>query len=105
MPDPKLVVYAPAKPMSRTDILTAATEAVKRRNLNYGNPEDNFARIAVLWNAWLSIRKEPVSPLTAVDVAIMLGDVKKARLANDSTHEDSWVDLAGYAACGAECAD
>ncbi|MFN7882545.1 MAG: DUF6378 domain-containing protein [bacterium] len=26
-----------------------------------------------------------------------------ARLKNSPNHRDSWVDLAGYAACGAEC--
>jgi hypothetical protein len=33
-----------------------------------------------------------------------MADVKLARLANDDKHEDSWVDLAGYAACGGEVA-
>ena len=91
--------------LNRTEALTAAIEAVQRRNAKYGEPEDNFARIAALWNAWLSIRREPSEPLTATDVAIMLGEVKMARLANDPTHTDSWVDLAGYAGCGSECAD
>lgn len=91
--------------LTRTDVLVAAIEAVQRRNEKYGEPEDNFARIAELWNAWLCIRKEPAAPLTETDVAIMLAEVKMARLANDPTHMDSWVDLAGYAGCGAECAD
>lgn len=88
--------------MNRTDVLVAAIEAVQRRNVKYGEPEDNFSRIAALWNAWLCIRKDPAEALTATDVAIMLGQVKMARLANDPTHTDSWVDLAGYAGCGAE---
>jgi hypothetical protein len=89
--------------LNRTDVLVAAIEAVQLRNKKYGEPKDNFYRISVLWNAWLSVRKEPSEPLTATDVAIMLGDVKKARLANDPTHMDSWIDLCGYGACGAEC--
>ena len=89
--------------LNRTEVLTAAIEAVQQRNAKYGEPKDNFARIATLWNAWLCIRKEPAEPLAATDVAVMLGLVKKARLANDPTHIDSWIDGAGYDACGAEC--
>jgi hypothetical protein len=40
--------------------------------------------------------------LTA-DVAAMLALLKIARLQQSPNHRDSWVDLAGYAACGAEC--
>ena len=38
------------------------------------------------------------------DVAIMMGMLKIARLASNPQHMDSWVDLAGYAACGGEIA-
>ena len=38
--------------------------------------------------------------LDEVDVASMMIDVKQARLENDPTHRDSWVDIAGYAAGG-----
>jgi hypothetical protein len=34
----------------------------------------------------------------------MLALLKIARLKNSPNHRDSWVDIAGYAACGAECA-
>jgi hypothetical protein len=34
----------------------------------------------------------------------MCADLKLARLENQPDHMDSWVDLAGYAACGAEIA-
>jgi hypothetical protein len=33
-------------------------------------------------------------------VALFLACVKIARLSNNKAHRDSWVDLAGYAACG-----
>ena len=33
----------------------------------------------------------------------MMDWVKTARLLNDLSHEDSWVDKAGYSALGAEC--
>jgi Domain of unknown function (DUF6378) len=98
------LVFAPAKQETkRTAILRAAIDAVAERNKRYGEPEDNFHRIALLWNAYLACRREPAAPLSSADIAIMLGEVKIARLANDPAHEDSWVDLAGYAGCGAEC--
>ncbi len=92
------------EPVNRSDALDAAKAAVEQRNKRYGEPEDNFTRIAMLWNAYLACRRFPTVPLTATDIAIMSGLFKVARLANDPTHQDSWVDLAGYAACGAECA-
>jgi hypothetical protein len=30
--------------------------------------------------------------------------MKVARLAADHLHDDSWLDIAGYASCGSECA-
>jgi len=57
----------------------------------------NFKRIADLWSAHLATK------ISTVDVAILLTLVKVARLKNSPDHRDSWVDIAGYAACGAEC--
>ena len=91
--------------MHRRDILKRASDAVMDRGASYGEPEDNFARIAARWNAHLhniGIPEGRKVDLTPTDVAIMMADMKLARLENDDKHEDSWVDLAGYAACGAE---
>jgi len=38
------------------------------------------------------------------DVAQMMVLMKIARLENSPTHMDSWIDVAGYAACGGELA-
>lgn len=83
----------------RGQILDDAKQCVnKDRNAAHGNPEDNFTNIAVLWEAYLSIRPEgPIGPL---DVAHMMNLMKMARLIHNPTHKDSWVDTAGYAACG-----
>ena len=43
--------------MKRDEILKAAITAVRERGQSYGEPEDNFGRIAVLWNGWMKIRK------------------------------------------------
>jgi hypothetical protein len=83
--------------------LDAAKAAVcGDRALNYGTPEDNFRRIATLWNAWLQVRKDSSAPLAPWEVAIMMDLMKSARLANTPEHQDSWIDKAGYAACGAD---
>lgn len=87
--------------MKKAEVLYAAVKAVGDRGLNYGTPEDNFNRIARLWNAHLDNRSHR-SELDASDVAMMMALMKIARLENDETHLDSWIDLAGYAACGGD---
>ncbi len=84
--------------MKREEILDAAKKCVcQDRNEQYGNPEDNFSKIAELWSAYrgeLFLKR---------DVAMMMALVKIARIyAGES--EDSYIDLAGYAACGGEIA-
>lgn len=92
--------------MDRADLLTAALEAVNARPKAYGPPERNFTRISRHWNVYLTGKYGAGSAplLDAVDVAAMMALMKIARLEETPDHVDSWVDLAGYAACGAECA-
>lgn len=71
------------------------------RNASYGEPEDNFATIATLWNAQLGGRL--AAPLAAHDVAVLMAHVKLARIQTSPAQRDHWIDLAGYAACGAAC--
>lgn len=90
--------------MNRAECLKLASEAVVARGTHYGTPENNFERIARRWSAHL-INTGIIAPgvsISAASVAIMMCDLKLARLENDPTHADSWVDTAGYAACGAE---
>lgn len=80
----------------RADVLeTAKRYVLKDRNATHGEPEDNFGRIAELWTAYKRV------PINATDVAVMMTLVKVARIAQSPEHRDSWIDLAGYAACGA----
>jgi hypothetical protein len=86
--------------ITRIEFLDLANECVcGDRNLQYGEPEDNFSDIAKLWSSYLDIDIGPE------DVAIMMCLFKIARL-KSSCYEskDSWVDLIGYAACGGEIA-
>lgn len=97
--------------MNRVETLEKALDAVNRRPKSYGPPEQNFDRIAARWNAHLWNRYgmpaetpegENLPLLDVTDVAVMCADIKLARLEETPDHEDSWIDLAGYAACGAE---
>lgn len=80
----------------RREILSDAAVCVcSDRNLMYGEPEDNFDVIAAMWSAYLGI------PVTAADVAAMMILFKVARIATaEKPSRDSYVDIAGYAACG-----
>lgn len=78
----------------------------KDRNSAYGEPEDNFNNIAALWNAYAYAKynenvRDTDWGFDATDVAIMNILLKVARLATNPSHKDSWIDIAGYAACGA----
>lgn len=88
----------------RADILdTAKGYVLKDRNSTYGSPEDNFRRIARRWTAHLQnvgVISDAVQ-LNATDVAIMMTDMKLARIEHNPGHKDSWIDAAGYIACGA----
>lgn len=88
--------------MTKAELLDLAKAAVADRGLNYGKPEDNFERIARLWMTHVFNRYNIEVTIDAHDVAMMMGLMKIARLQNDPNHIDSWADLAGYSACGAE---
>lgn len=84
--------------MTRSETLTKANEIVNgHREQEYGSPEDNFKTIADLWTAYLGGFK-----IDSVDVAMMMALLKIARIQSGTATEDSFVDLAGYAACGSE---
>ena len=68
------------------------------RNNQYGEPEDNFRIIADYWTTYLKDKKE----VTAQDVANMMILFKIGRLTVTNGTYDTYVDIAGYAGCGAE---
>lgn len=85
--------------VSRADILDCAKLVVNgAREKQYGKPEDNFAIIAKLWSAYKG------DSFTPVDVAMMMALLKIARIKTGVGTVDSFVDLAGYAACAGEIA-
>lgn len=85
--------------MNKVDALEAAIHAVEARGENYGDVRQNHQRIASLWSVVLG------QDVTPEQVALCMTCLKVARLIETPDHEDSWIDIAGYGACGAEIAD
>ena len=80
-----------------TDVLTKASEITKGdRNQDYGEPDDNLNNTAALWSLYLGME------ISGSDVAIMMILLKCSR-SRTSKLRDNWVDIAGYARCGAIC--
>ncbi len=82
----------------RVEALREAARIISgERNKQYGGPEENFERIARIWEIIFGI------PVSNEDVAMAMVAVKVARYASKSGYQpDTWVDIAGYAACGYE---
>lgn len=85
------------------DTLRIAAEAVcGERNQSYGSPADDFRTQAEMFSSYLSRTNGAQVLVTASDIAALMILVKIARQAH--CHKaDNWIDVAGYAACGAQC--
>jgi hypothetical protein len=87
----------------RDDILLEARQCITvDRAATHGDAEDSFQTIADVWSWYLSNRLLPDDPLTPADVAMMMALFKIGRIFGNKTHEDNYVDLAGYAALAGE---
>ena len=75
-----------------------ATVTADRRDV-YGDPSDTYRRISTL--------REIVDECADPQIREILGMIvtKVARLVQTPEHLDSWVDVAGYARCGAMLLD
>ena len=66
--------------------------------------------IHILWGVHLNAahpeytKSFPINIIGAKDVAMMMALLKIARICTGTGTEDSFIDLAGYAACGGEIA-
>ena len=95
-PPPDKVENLP--PVSRRrEMLDEAADLVDgSRNVSYGDPSADFRRTGNLWTTYLD-GKTQIDPH---DVAAMMALLKLSRIRWSPEKRDSWVDLAGYAACG-----
>jgi hypothetical protein len=81
----------------RSAVLSDADHLINGdRNNQYGPPSQDFSRTAALWSIYLDGRRS----LEAHDVAAMMILLKLSRISWSAETRDSWVDIAGYAACG-----
>ena len=90
--------------MNREELLKAAIERVQAGSKEYGKVEDNFPLIASFWNEYILGRQDYTKSdlLDATDVAAMMILFKVARAVTGKPKIDTWLDIAGYAACAAE---
>lgn len=84
---------------NRERVLDEAFQAVMTdRSSQYGRPEENFADIARLWEAYTGYT------FSLRDVAVMNILQKIARSNVSPNKRDHWTDIAGYSACAYGCA-
>jgi hypothetical protein len=120
--------------MRAAEMLSTTAELVGgQRAQDYGDKTVNHKRISDLWNMWLENRTpmmegsdildnqvyrgnpanfilmandyEHKSTITTYDVAMMMLLVKIARLMNSPGHQDSHIDVSGYASILEEIAN
>lgn len=90
------------QPDVKTSIAREAVRIVNgARRGAYGVPENNFARIARFWTAYMRNTDRDVE-ITAADVSPLMRLMKEARLCETPDHRDSHVDMVGYTLAGAE---
>jgi hypothetical protein len=78
--------------MSADTILARAAGVLADRSKTYGEPRESMAAIAARWSVTLG------HPVTPAQVVLCMLDLKLARLQRDPGHQDSMVDVIGYAA-------
>ena len=83
--------------MKRDQILDKAKILISgERAKDYGDAYLNHKRIAELWSPILN------KDITVEQVYACMIAVKLSRLIETPDHEDSWIDICGYAALGGE---
>ena len=83
--------------MDRTECLEKAIEVVNgQREQDYGKPENNLGAIAELWTDIFGCT------FNSVDVCLAMIELKISRIKSGHATMDSFVDICGYAAIGAE---
>ena len=88
--------------MKALDVLERAISLIHgQRAKDYGDAQSSFQRMADLVNP---IVKKADGNLSASDMALVMIQVKIARLQESPNHADSWIDIAGYAGLGAQLA-
>lgn len=86
-----------AQPATAEDILEEALRVTRGdRQAQYGPPDQDFTRTALMWSALKGV------PFEAREVAMFMVALKLSREVHQRKR-DNWVDIAGYARCGSLC--
>lgn len=95
------VVNAPVDETPAERLLQDAIAVIRNRRPLYGGPREHFKRTVGMINAAFS--GVLTRPLTTSDWALIMTLDKVARFLGPTKTSDQITDLAGYAACLAEC--
>jgi hypothetical protein len=83
----------------RTLTLRTAEKLINQeRRAEYGDPKENFDRIAKMWSAYLGFE------ICGADVAVMMVLLKVSRIKGSPEKQDTYDDMTGYSALAAELA-
>lgn len=69
------------------------------RQQDYGDKLQNFAQTAMIWQGLLAHKLLPGAKILPEDVGHLMIGLKLSRLAKTPDHNDSLLDIAGYAGC------
>jgi hypothetical protein len=94
-----MAVKDKGKKQADTMLHSAAELIAGSRQSDYGDKLQNFSQIAMLFQGTLAAKLLPGVEISAEDVALLMMQVKIARLAKSPDHKDSILDVAGYAGC------
>lgn len=86
-------------------LFEAAKLIVGDRNVDYGDPYEDFRLTADLWESYMAriVDRRGGLIIEPHDVAIMMSLLKVSRLSWTPNKKDHWVDIAGYIGCGWDC--
>lgn len=91
--EPQFGIHPSSYPDDASNVLLEAQKIVNgKRQEDYGDRKQSFARIAKLWSSYLNI---DVSSQDVVNMMILL----KVSRAKTSFKRDNLIDIAGYAYC------
>jgi hypothetical protein len=84
--------------MRREELLETAEKIINgARQMDYGTARDNFTSTGRIWATILGIEE-----VTPEQVCLCMVALKLDRLGHSPDHQDSWIDIIGYAALGGE---
>lgn len=95
------ILAAPVEMHAAERLLADTSDVIRQRRMTYGGPRHHFKRTFDAINAIFAHKLR--EPLTTSEWAQIMIIDKLSRNQGDTKTRDTKVDVAGYAACWAEC--